>query len=385
MSVILSNASIVPSMLAVGETGALTLTVKNTNTWTAAWLTVSVYAKATVGGVEETKYIGIPADAQSISIAQNASRAFALSVNMLDVPAILNWFQEIEMRSAGLMVICQLSDKNKVNEDYGFYYTPADALVDMRYAPSIPIFAVERSPAADSTGAAVDIACTLATGADPTYAGLALTLQWKEEDATTFPTENTLAVTVADALAAGGTTVTPSFTFETGKAYTLRATFTDGIDSAVSETKLSKAFKVINVHPTSKNIGEGQFAVADTSAGLVHDSMYKYRFHEGVGNLTHAHILEMLGVQTGETSISGGVPNGWKDVAVTFPIPYKQPPLILIFPQTGNIAAANVGSNLLVLLENTLTATGFTARWYNNTSDTRYPKVRWIAIGELDT
>lgn len=293
MAVTLSNASITPPVITVGETATVKFTVKNTYSWTAAWLTASVWARTTVGGVVKTLLVGSLADFQSVSIAQNVSKTYTLPLSMSNPSAILDWLDEWGTRSAALRVVCQLSDRNELNADGDNYDTPIDALLDMRYAPSISIFTVERSPAADSTGAAVDLTCTLAEGADPEYEDLALTLQWKEEDAASFPTANTLAVTVADALAAGGTTITPSFTFETGKAYTLRATFTDGIDSAFSEIKLSKAQKTLNVHPTSKNIGLGQFAVADLDEDDVKrlDMTYRPYFHEGARDADGREII----------------------------------------------------------------------------------------------
>ena len=378
---ILSNVSLSAPSFAIGETGNITFTVKNTKSWTAKYIEAVLYGDSGNAFANYRKCV-IVISGLDVSIAANVSKTYTrpFTVSYIDNP-----FSAARFLPAYLNVRLQQSGGWEAETDEGSIGTSA-LLIDKRYVPSIPIFTVSRSPNADSTGAAVDIACTLAEGADPEYEDLALTLKWKEEDAASFPAGNTLAVTVADALATNGTTVNPSYTFKVGKAYTLRATFTDGIDSAFSEIKLSKAEKTLNVHPTSKNIGLGQFAVADLDADDVKrlDMTYRPYFHEGIAALSHAHILEMLGVQTGETS-TGGVPNGWKDVAVTFPTPYKSPPLIFIFPQTGDIKAANVGSNLLVLKEDTLSEDGFTARWYNNTSDTRYPKVRWIAIGELDT
>jgi hypothetical protein len=279
--------------IAVGETGSITVKIKNTNTISSlAIRKVYLRVEKSATGAFYTRYPAVATVSTNISKGSTVTLTIPLSLSaMIEGSFPLDNAHCLE-RSLLLsdppciMVNPEFGDGSEwghVGDQllYSASIPEVIKIVDMRYVPSIPVFLAERTPNADSTGAAVDIACTLAEGADPAYAGLALTLQWKEEDAASFPAENTLAVTVADALAAGGTTVTPSFTFETGKAYTLRLTFTDGIDSAVSETKLSKAFKVINVHPTSKNIGEGQFADSDTSAGLVHDSMYRYRFHVG--------------------------------------------------------------------------------------------------------
>ena len=317
------------------------------------------------------------------ALAKNASKTYSLSVSVptavqdiLDARGIRQYTPELHV----LLL-------NTYMEPWWGYATPGIQFIDMRYAPSIPTFTVKRSPNADSTGASVGLKCTLASGADPEYEDLALTLKWKEDGAASFPAGNTLAVTVADALASGRTTVTPSFTFETGKAYTLRATFTDGIDSAVSETKLSKAKKTLNVHPTSKNIGLGQFAVADLDADDVMrmDTVYRPYFHEGVGAMTKAHIIAMLGIQTGRSGATDGLAaNATTDVTVTFPTEYKEVPLLFMYPDSEH-TPASVGSLLFTLVKDSLTASGFKVRWFNNTSYVRYININWTAMGELDT
>ena len=283
MAVEITNVSISASSFAIGESGTITFTVKNTNVWTARNIEARLERSPLHSSAESVDVVPLG----TISLAKNASKTYTRTFTVTS--AVQGAFDYYDERAFAAHLTVVLDDGGS-NFD-GASVSSGATILDLRYVPSIPIFDVERSPAADSTGAAVDIACTLAEGADPEYEGLALTLRWKEEDAASFPAENTLVVTIADALASGGTTVTPSFTFETEKAYTLRATFTDGIDSAVSETKLSKAFKVINVHPTSKNIGEGQFAVSDTSAGLVHDTMYRYKFHEGAEDADGREII----------------------------------------------------------------------------------------------
>lgn len=291
MALIISNVSFSVPKYAIGDFGTLTYTIKNSNSWTGTLL----YVRLTCV-VESSRYTSAEIYwSDAVSIPANATRTFTHSFEIdpdLHTQAALD--------AVGTRSLSPRLDFTLGRDYQGGTYTdneylalPNILLLDMHYAPSIPIFTVSRSPNADSTGAAVDLTCTLAEGADPAYAGLALTLQWKEEDAATFPAENTLAVTVADALASGGTTVTPDFTVETGKAYILRATFTDGIDSAFSEIKLSKAEKTLNVHPTSKNIGLGQFAVPDLDADDVKrlDMTYRPYFHEGARDAAGREII----------------------------------------------------------------------------------------------
>lgn len=275
MAVVISNVSISAASFAIGESGTITFTVKNTNSWTAKSIEVRLERSPSHSTGEAVMVVPMTA----ISLAKNASKTYTRTFTVTS--AVQGAFDYYDERAFAAHLLVALDDGGS-NFD-GASVSSGATILDLRYVPSIPTFAVERTPNADSTGAAVDIACTLAEGADPEYEDLALTLKWKEEDAASFPAGNTLAVTVADALAAGGTTVTPNFTFETGNAYTLRATFTDGIDSAFSEIKLSKAEKTLNVHPTSKNIGLGQFAVADLDEDDVKrlDMTYRPYFHEG--------------------------------------------------------------------------------------------------------
>jgi len=282
VGVVLTNISVSKNRLAMGETGSITFTVKNTGTWTATELLMYTYCVN--NGNAATEWYTL-----AVSIAKGASKTYTLPLAITTAAASTFTYYATRLLSLGLAV--QIS--NGSDAEVGTAEIPGFMLTDMYYVPSIPIFAVSRSPNADSTGAAVDITCTLATGANTSYSGLALTLQWKEEGAASFPAGNTLAVTVADALATNGTTVNPSYTFEVGKAYTLRATFTDGIDSAFSEIKLSKAEKTLNVHPTSKNIGLGQFAVADLDADDVMrmDTVYRPYFHEGARDADGREII----------------------------------------------------------------------------------------------
>lgn len=207
-------------------------------------------------------------------------------------------------------------------------------------------------------------------------------VEYREKGAATWTQAKAVAVagiSVDDGYVLQDTLGADITDFDDMKGYDFVLALSDIYAASTATAQIATSEIIVDFNTTDNGVAFG-----GPGTGEKLESYKPAYFYGGIAALSHAHILEMLGVQTGETSISGGVPNGWKDVAVTFPIPYKQPPLILIFPQTGNIAAANVGSNLLVLLENTLTATGFTARWYNNTSDTRYPRVRWIAMGELD-
>jgi hypothetical protein len=230
----------------------------------------------------------------------------------------------------------------------------------------------------DGTVAALDL--KIATGL-PAAATCKIT--YKESDSETFSAPISVTLTSAQAGMTANTTILSAVTLQIGTAYDFRVTVGDAYESAIKQVRVSRGIGKLNISSTAPGVAIGKLPTATTGSPKF-ECQYPAHFYGGITALSHAHILEMLGVQTGVTGFPSGVPQGWKDVAITFPIPYKQPPLILIFPQTGNITAANVGSNLLVLLQDTLTATGFTVRWYNDTTATRYPGARWIAIGELD-
>ena len=91
-------------------------------------------------------------------------------------------------------------------------------------------------------------------------------------------------------------------------------------------------------------------------------------------------------VKKGKASIQSGyvvaqsVSSGsYKDIQVTFPVPFESAPHVLVnlFSDSTGVGMGNVTA---VVLYNTITTNGFTIRCYNNDSVGRVPAYLWIAV-----
>ena len=316
---------------------------------------------------------------QGFYLAAGKSRTFTIVQNMGSEPLFARGDRLV------LSVVAITGSESDTGTREATYEGAGMTWLEAWREPSIASLSARRflngAPSPIGTQAAVSLQAALKPGA--ASGGMACTLSWRKVGDAEY--SQPVSVPVAGALSgiAEDTALLSALQMELGSEYDVLAYFGDEFESAKQRFRIAKAHTKFSVAKNAPGVSVGQHSTASPESPKF-ECQYPAHFYGGITALSHAHILEMLGVQTGVTGFPSGVPQGWKDVAITFPIPYKQPPLILIFPQTGNITAANVGSNLLVLLQDTLTATGFTVRWYNDTTATRYPGARWIAIGELD-
>lgn len=99
---------------------------------------------------------------------------------------------------------------------------------------------------------------------------------------------------------------------------------------------------------------------------------------------THEHEPGNVGVQAGFAGFSTDV--SARSIAyynVVFPHPFVSPPNVVITPMIGS-TAYQVGSHLVSITPNSITATGFQVKWFDGETSNRWPAgVQWIAVGEL--
>ena len=169
-------------------------------------------------------------------------------------------------------------------------------VLDMRYKPTVTALTVTRTPSEDSTQLSATVKCSLAEGADSGDAGLALKLRWREAGDDVFADDNVTSVSVASALSSAGATVTLPGTFSAGTAYEIQAEFTDGYDTGVARTTVSKSHTNIHLSGSGYGFAVGQYSTG-TQAAPLFESGYPARFYEGI---------EGVNVYTGEEVNTGG-------------------------------------------------------------------------------
>ena len=93
-----------------------------------------------------------------------------------------------------------------------------------------------------------------------------------------------------------------------------------------------------------------------------------------------------LGFQTGGGNYGSTWSAGYKDVAFTFPTPFKAGtvPHVVVGLACQNITNSNAGGVAAYVLLETITNTGFSVRIINRSSQSLNPAVSWVAIGEME-
>lgn len=169
-------------------------------------------------------------------------------------------------------------------------------VLDVRYRPTVTALTVTRTPSEDSTQLKATVQCSLAEGADSGDAALSLKLRWREAGGDVFANENVASVSVASALSSTGATVTLPGTFSAGIAYEIQAEFTDGYDTGVARTTVSKSHANIHLSVSGYGFAVGQYSTG-TQAAPLFESSYPARFYEGI---------EGVNVYTQEEVSTGG-------------------------------------------------------------------------------
>lgn len=89
-------------------------------------------------------------------------------------------------------------------------------------------------------------------------------------------------------------------------------------------------------------------------------------------------------IQCGQEIDETGATGTYSDTAVTFPVPYKAGtvPLVVVGLGAKQITNKNAGQTAVWLMKETVSNTGFTARFVNASTNNFKPTICWIAVGE---
>lgn len=89
-------------------------------------------------------------------------------------------------------------------------------------------------------------------------------------------------------------------------------------------------------------------------------------------------------IQYGQEIDDIGATGTYSDTDVTFPVPFKAGtvPFVLVGLGAKQITNKNAGQTVVWLMKETVTNTGFTARFVNASNNNFKPTICWIAIGE---
>ena len=141
--------------------------------------------------------------------------------------------------------------------------------------------------------------------------------------------------------------------------------------SAPYSGSVGMAYVPLHINGNNHGVSVGGYSNA-TAADERFESMWKSYFHGGVQ-------WDISGVQMGEVqaSLSAG---GTQNINVTFGIPFKTPPIVLLtFLHTTSSGFGNCSCSVVSVSE-----TGMTIRGYNAGSVAYNPKIMWLAIGASD-
>lgn len=89
--------------------------------------------------------------------------------------------------------------------------------------------------------------------------------------------------------------------------------------------------------------------------------------------------LSGMTAQSGTVAISRVDSGGYYDAEITFPNAFDSVPHVHAMLYSGS-TAGGCGNLSIAIKSSSITATGFTARVYNNDSSYRAPSVYWIAF-----
>lgn len=89
-------------------------------------------------------------------------------------------------------------------------------------------------------------------------------------------------------------------------------------------------------------------------------------------------VVGAMRMAWGKVSLSTVAANSYVDVSVTFPTPFAEAPHVMVCQVSTSAASAYAAIEVVV---KSVTASGATFRFYNNSGTSRVPIANWTAMG----
>lgn len=354
---VISNVQLAPSVVAVGETCTLTLTLTNDDTGV---FTGEVYTYQDMTADNDLTY--------AISgLAPGDSVTGSIRFTVIDC-----LYYETHANPSEIRYGCSggyRADGIRWPYASGLLYTPEITVLDMRYAPKVEQFSVRRGKLEDGTvapdnsgvHAMISLSASLATGADASYTSAKV--YYKPRTSATW----TLCGTIDGADAVGGV-VDRSVTsaLDTVTEYDFRVEFGDGYDTATAYSSVGKSTALVHIPPSLNGIGVGTF-ISNEYVGV------RVALPVSLEGGVTIDGFAVPKVQSGRVAVTFPS-SGGAAFDVTFPMPFSSAPNVVATIDTDG---AGWGVSRVLYVQST-TATGCTLRAVG-TAASAY--ARWIAVG----
>lgn len=158
--------------------------------------------------------------------------------------------------------------------------------------------------------------------------------------------------------------------------------FITGDESAIATFSVARGSTSLHISGEhGGGVAIGGFS-SGTTANPKFESVVPAYFHGGIAKVEDCSgSRKALGIQSGRTTATvEAAPNTYKDYNFTFPTAFASAPLVFVCFETTSTAA---GMGSISVVVSARSATGFTARVYNNTGTDRWPSICWFAVGEM--
>ena len=393
MALTLSSFTVSADKFQPGSEFTVSLTTKNNIGAAAtlakldAWIEVprnDEYGDYDVVGLYSSGYV-------SVSWANNATKSMTFSGAMNgeeydgrdiweQLNDLLESYPNAGVRANAVHWSFELAE-NEMSSNFGTGYADKGVFYDAFYAPAIEAFQLERSMDGVPNDEGESLLTTLKLGIAERYRLelLSLKLYYAENAAaTTASPFIDLTASIPDLLA--GVTDSAELitkTFVNISNWNFLLVFGDAYESASAALSVSRAFA--NVHLSGKSTGGvalGGFSTSEEGDPKF-ESHYPAHFYAGISDFGGS-------VQGGTvTRTEPSVPaQSYKSYKVTFPIPFKEIPVVTCSLYSWS-TSYYMGGFCLAISAGTITKTGFTVNCYNSTSSARDFHLAWIAIGKM--
>lgn len=171
-------------------------------------------------------------------------------------------------------------------------------------------------------------------------------------------------------------TVKISGTWSNGADYYFLLYFSAGEEVADGKLDIApRATVPLYISETNNGVAIGQYSTATESDAKFESRWHGY-FYAGVT------VNAITNIQGGVTDAITVASNGYTDVKITFPKAYASAPLVMVCANTDS-TAYYIGQTIAAVLTDSVTATGFTARVFNDRSSSVSLRLQWLGYGGM--
>lgn len=389
----ISNITISVSTLVAGDSLTVSFTLKNGSGVKISQLTAGVRAVLKdFTGASGLVYIPVTnmnvddaaGAVQLIELANGKSITYSKTFTIPDTIA-QQFASYPDTRAIPLYIYYGADTSSSLGDFAGSWEIEGLKVLNRRYSPAVTTFSLERAtdgvPNDEGENVLTDLKLSLADTTDYTKF-LSAKLYYAQDDSATT---NDAAIDLTSNVEILLTGVTNSATlitqtFSRSSDWDFMLVFGDAYESATVHYSLGRAFA--NVHLSGASTGGvcfGGFS-GSTEGDPRFESHYPSYLYGGISQVGSAKAsLRAMGIQYGSIAAQSCA-NGATLFVVTFDAPYESEPSIHLSLRSSD-SAANMGQISCMVIESSITTSGFSAYVFNGTSNARTIGLDWMTVG----